>query len=84
MKETFIKQVLINTNTLGNKVSFDSINEINSILARNDIQMNFNLASMKEKIDGKPIGVFLLRETNPHLLFKLTDKKQMKNVIANL
>lgn len=84
MKEQFIKQVMINTNELGNKVSTQSINEINQILAKNDVQMNFNIASMKEKIDEKPIGVFLLKETNPHMLFKLTDKRQMQNVIKNL
>jgi|GEM_PF-5075801 len=84
LKNQFIEKVKLNAAELKEKIGEETLRTIDIILMKNDVQMNFNLASMKEKIDSVPIGVALLKGTNPRVSFNLNDKEQMKNILMNL
>jgi hypothetical protein len=54
--------------------------ELEKILGSAGPDMNFNIASMGNKADGKPLAALLLRNTNPRLEFRLKDDRQMSLV----
>ena len=58
--------------------------KIEQVLQEDNIKANFELACIAHDKEGLPLGVGLLKGTNPRLQFHLDDKEQMKLVKKTL
>lgn len=82
LKELFATQVVENAAKLD--LSDETKKKLAEILEKGSARMNFEIASLGQVIDGTPIGVPLLRATNPRVEFHLKDQDQMAIVKQKL